>query len=86
MVSWAARSAKAGRSPDARARVQYLHQDSRRQLAAAGAAVVIAVHEVPTLMAAAHHVTWCTAGTTYELGSPAAAMEHASFRRDHFGC
>ena len=56
-----------------------------RQLAAAGTAVVITGHEVPTLMAAADHVTWCTAGTTYELGSPAAAMEHASFRRDYLG-
>ena len=56
-----------------------------QRLTAAGTAVVITGHEVPTLMAAADHVTWCTAGTTYELGSPAAALEHGSFRRDYLG-
>ncbi len=54
-------------------------------LAASGAALVITGHEVPTLLAAAHHVTWCTSGTTYELGSPATAMLHDAFRRDYLG-
>jgi ABC-type multidrug transport system ATPase subunit len=56
-----------------------------RGLAAAGMAVVITGHEVPTLLEAADHVTWCTAGTTYELGPPATAIEHESFRREYLG-
>jgi hypothetical protein len=35
---------------------------------------------VPSLLAAAEHVTWCTNGTTYELGMPAQAREHDAFR------
>lgn len=54
-------------------------------LAAAGTAVVITGHEVPTLLAAADHVTWCTAGTTYELGSPVTAQAHDAFRREYLG-
>jgi ABC-type multidrug transport system ATPase subunit len=54
-------------------------------LAASGVAVVITGHEVPTLLAAAHHVTWCTSGTTYELGSPAAAKANDAFRREYLG-
>ena len=56
-----------------------------KDIAAAGTAVVVTGHEVPTLLAAADHVTWCTAGTTYELGSPAAAVLHESFRREYLG-
>jgi ABC-type multidrug transport system ATPase subunit len=54
-----------------------------RALAEQGAAVVVTGHEVPTLMDAAHHVTWCTNGTTYELGTPAHAATHESFRREY---
>lgn len=54
-------------------------------LAAAGCAVVITGHEVPTLLAAAHHVTWCTSGTTYELGPPSEARRHEAFRREYLG-
>jgi lipopolysaccharide export system ATP-binding protein len=54
-------------------------------LAAGGVAVVIAGHEVSTLLGAADHVTWCTSGTTYELGPPQAAMQNESFRRDYLG-
>jgi ABC-type multidrug transport system ATPase subunit len=54
-------------------------------LAAAGMAVVVTGQEAPTLLAAADHVTWCTAGTTYELGPPAAAVLHESFRREYLG-
>ena len=43
------------------------------------------VHEVPTLLAAADHVTWCTAGTTLELGPPAQAVVHGAFRREYLG-
>ncbi len=54
-------------------------------LAADGVAVVITGHEVPTLLDAADHVTWCTSGTTYELGAPATAIRNESFRREYLG-
>jgi len=56
-----------------------------RLLAADGCAVVVTGHEVPTLLAAADHVTWCTAGTTYELGPPEVAQRHEEFRREYLG-
>jgi len=56
-----------------------------RELAAEGIAVVVTGHEVPTLLEAADHITWCTSGTTYELGSPAAALAHSRFRADYLG-
>ena len=56
-----------------------------RALADDGCAVVVTGHEVPTLLAAADHVTWCTSGTTYELGTPEMAQRHAEFRRDYLG-
>lgn len=52
-------------------------------LAAEGCAVVVTGHEAPTLLALAHHVTWCTAGTTYELGSPADALRHDAFAGEY---
>lgn len=54
-------------------------------LTAAGIAVVVTGQEAPTLLAAADHVTWCTAGTTYELGPPGTAVLHESFRREYLG-
>lgn len=54
-------------------------------LAADGVAVVITGHEVPTLLDAADHITWCTSGTTYELGPPQVAIRHESFRREYLG-
>jgi ABC-type lipopolysaccharide export system ATPase subunit len=54
-------------------------------LAADGVAVVITGHEVPTLLGAADHVTWCTSGTTYELGPPAIAKQNEAFRREYLG-
>lgn len=56
-----------------------------RGLAADGCAVVVTGHEVPTLFAAADHVTWCTGGMTYDLGSPAQARAHDAFRREYLG-
>lgn len=56
-----------------------------RALAADGCAVVVTGHEVPSLLAAADHVTWCTQGTTHELGTPAQACEHDAFRRGYLG-
>ncbi len=56
-----------------------------RALAADGVAVLVTGHEVPTLLDAADHITWCTSGTTYELGAPAVAVQHEQFRRDYLG-
>ena len=56
-----------------------------RELARRGCAVIFTGHEVETLLAAADHVTWCTDGTTYELGPPAMAREHARFRDSYLG-
>ena len=52
-------------------------------MAADGCAVVVTGHEVPSLLSLAHHITWCTAGTTIELGPPAEALRNASFQRDY---
>jgi ABC-type multidrug transport system ATPase subunit len=56
-----------------------------RELAAAGVAVVVTGHEAPTLLAAADYVTWCTSGTTYELGPPREAIRHEEFCRRYLG-
>ena len=56
-----------------------------RALASGGCAVVVSGHEVPSLLAAADHVTWCTGGTTHELGAPAQACEDEGFRRGYLG-
>ena len=56
-----------------------------RDLAAAGTAVVVTGHDVGTLLAVANHVTWCTSGTTYELGPPSVAKQHAAFGREYLG-
>lgn len=56
-----------------------------RTMASEGCAVVVTGHEVPSLLAAADHVTWCTNGTTYELGAPSQACEHDGFRRGYLG-
>lgn len=54
-------------------------------LARAGVAVVITGHDVPTLLDVADHISWCTSGTTYELGPPEVATRHDAFRRDYLG-
>ena len=56
-----------------------------RELASEGCAVVLSGHEVHTLLDVADHITWCTDGTTYELGPPAAAVEHERFVREYLG-
>ncbi len=56
-----------------------------RELAASGCAVLVSGHEVHTLLDVAEHVTWCTAGTTYELGTPGQAKQHEAFRREYLG-
>jgi ABC-type multidrug transport system ATPase subunit len=54
-----------------------------RKMAAAGTAVVITGHEVNALFDVADEVVWMTAGTTYTLGTPAAASRHEQFRREY---
>ena len=56
-----------------------------RRLASAGCAVVVTGHEVPTLLDAADHIVWCTAGTTYDLGTPADACAEWRFQREYLG-
>jgi ABC-type multidrug transport system ATPase subunit len=56
-----------------------------QDLARGGTAVLVTGHEVPTLLEAADHISWCTSGTTYELGAPTAARQHEAFRREYLG-
>ena len=56
-----------------------------REMADGGCAVVITGHEVPAMMSAVHHITWCTAGTTYEMGPPFMARTDERFMRDYLG-
>ena len=56
-----------------------------RRIALAGCAVVVTGHEVPALMAAVHHVTWCTEGATHELGPPFMARNDERFRAMYLG-
>jgi ABC-type multidrug transport system ATPase subunit len=53
------------------------------QLAESGCGVVISGHEIPTLWSVADRVVWCTDGTTYELGTPAAAASDWRFRQGY---
>jgi len=54
-----------------------------RAMAAEGCAVVVTGHEVQALLALADHVTWCTSGTTYELGAREEALAHEVFKREY---
>ncbi len=56
-----------------------------RTLARCGCAVVVTGHEVPALFGCADRVTWCTDGTTYELGVPEAAAGDKRFVRHFLG-
>lgn len=57
--------------------------EALRSLARAGCAVVVTGHEVESLLLVADRVVWCTEGTTYDLGSPEAAVEHWAFQRGY---
>lgn len=59
--------------------------DGLRELAAAGCAILLTGHEVPAILDVVDRVVWMTAGTTHDLGAPAAAVEHHSFRVDYLG-
>ncbi len=50
-----------------------------------GAAIAISGHELAFVMRYSDHVTWCTNGTTRELGSPQTASENDSFRSEFLG-
>ena len=54
-----------------------------RRLAEMGCGIVVTGHEVPALWGVADRVVWCTDGTTYDLGSPAAAAEDWRFRQGY---
>jgi ABC-type multidrug transport system ATPase subunit len=54
-----------------------------RGMADEGCAVIVTGHEVASLMALADHITWCTSGTTYELGTPERALAHEAFQREY---
>jgi lipopolysaccharide export system ATP-binding protein len=56
-----------------------------RAMVASGCALIVTGHEVPALFEAADHVTWCTDGTTYELGPPPAAVRDERFVRHFLG-
>lgn len=56
-----------------------------RRIAALGCAVCVTGHEVWTLLGVADRVTWCTDGTTYELGTPAHAQRDDRFRAGYLG-
>ena len=56
-----------------------------RDLAARGCAVVVTGHEVQFLFDFADRVTWCTSGTTYDLGTSAEAHHHHRFCAEYLG-
>jgi len=56
-----------------------------RELAARGSAVLVTGHEVEIMLGTADTVTWMTAGTTHDLGTPDAARAHDQFRREYLG-
>jgi ABC-type multidrug transport system ATPase subunit len=56
-----------------------------RHLASRGCAIVFTGHEIQTVLAAADRVTWCVAGTTAELGTPAAAARDPAFQLEYLG-
>jgi ABC-type multidrug transport system ATPase subunit len=56
-----------------------------RNLAAAGAAILLTGHEVEDLFELADDVIWMVAGTTHGLGAPSEAASHAQFRLEYLG-
>jgi ABC-type multidrug transport system ATPase subunit len=56
-----------------------------RDLAARGSAVAITGHEIQFLFDVADRVTWCTSGTTYDLGTAEAAQRDRRFRVEYLG-
>ena len=56
-----------------------------RRMAERGCAVVFTGHEIQSVLHAADRLTWCTGGTTCELGTPSAAARNERFQRDYPG-
>ena len=56
-----------------------------RRMAADGCAVVVTGHEVRALRPFLDSVTWVTAGTTYQLGTPEEAWKNDRFKREYLG-
>lgn len=56
-----------------------------RELARAGAAVVLTGHDVVDLLDAADRVVWMVGGTTHSLGTAGEARSNDAFRRDYLG-
>ena len=56
-----------------------------RHLTDRGCAVVFTGHEIQSVLAAADRVTWCTSGTTIDLGPPEAAARNDQFQREYLG-
>ncbi|HEY3935756.1 MAG TPA: ABC transporter ATP-binding protein [Gemmatimonadales bacterium] len=56
-----------------------------RCLSSRGCAVVVTGHDVEDLFELADSVVWCTDGTTYELGTPAAAATNWRFAATYLG-
>jgi len=59
--------------------------ETLRALAARGCAVLVTGHEIGFLLTYCDHVTWCSAGTTRELGPPAQAKQVDAFRAEYLG-
>lgn len=56
-----------------------------QHLSSRGCAVVVTGHDVEDLFDLADSVTWCTDGTTYELGPPAVAATNWRFAATYLG-
>jgi ABC-type multidrug transport system ATPase subunit len=56
-----------------------------RTMASEGCAIVVTGHQAEYLLHEADEVVWVTAGTTHQLGKPAAARENWQFRREFLG-
>jgi ABC-type multidrug transport system ATPase subunit len=52
-------------------------------LAKSGCAIILSGHDVTPLLDVADTVVWLTAGTTYSLGNPAAAVANEHFRKNY---
>lgn len=56
-----------------------------RMLRAAGCAIMVSGHEVPSMLDLADEVVWVTSGTTHALGSSTNAQRHHQFCREYLG-
>jgi len=59
--------------------------EALRTLARRGCAIVVSGHEMRAIVPYAETITWVTAGTTYDLGSPSEALKIENFRREYLG-